>query len=712
MIYSILLISKGGVPIYKKVLRRLPIAEDKMNEESLVASIITAVIGMSQEVFGQNVSSFHLENLEVSIGSSEKAIVAVVADRGDKEAVELGRNILASIDKMLDYPDFEDGLVLSSVSERIEKFIDSLMEEISSPINKSISLFDDFLLLLERERIYEKIMKKETVTYKPPKSFVSAIKTRLLKKEKEILGYSLGELKNGNIPAVLDALTEGFTNTYWGNLCKLLFVKVGIVANTLKKDIPAPDIKTLYDILDSVKLEDFKEKGKTEEYTKLLILKDNLYKQLTNIDSMEGLSNEVIYFRSVKNDFREIIGTTDDDVEKKIIIILLAPVSSSSAPLSFINRDWEDISDYFIETWFMLDRIDLYRTIDYWEDFIGRIDDLNRLFYKMKRWSIIAALNTIPLYFDVLTKVELVKDVNLTDLKDVLSSLMRFWKNEIIASLDEPLLPSHLVLYAITIGIIIQSMLIQLVSSDDERKEILEFIPVIQKWLEEIAQNYITRRLYPDVMFSVVPKLIYHLSIISRETEQTMKETFFLVEEFLNEVKSRIIAEKSKITTMHLESIGFMAAAIPNYKRFVKNRLDSEKILSRGVELLEYIRSRLYSIKGLGLDKLFAAPIVKYYAMLVDLTREKGLADLVLLKAITLADELDDINLNRYLVLKEVLELYMEYIKKFGPMVPNWQKPIKECERTVDLLRKMKSPENLVAVIWKQCQDFRRLVAK
>ena len=219
----------------------------------------------------------------------------MVADRGDKEAVELGRNILASIDKMLDYPDFEDGLVLSSVSERIEKFIDSLMEEISSPINKSISLFDDFLLLLERERIYEKMPKKETVTYKPPKSLVSTLKTRLLKKEREILEYSLSELKSGNIPAVLDALTDGFTNSYWGSLCKLLFVKVGIVANTLKKDIPAPDVKTLYDILDTVKLEEFKEKGKTNEYTKLLILKDNLYKQLTNIDSMEGLSNEVIF---------------------------------------------------------------------------------------------------------------------------------------------------------------------------------------------------------------------------------------------------------------------------------------------------------------------------------------------------------------------------------------------------------------------------------
>ena len=713
MIYSILLISKGGVPIYKKVLRRLPVAEEKMDEESLVASIITAVIGMSQEVFGQRISSFHLENLEVSIGSSEKAIVAVISDKGDKEAVELGRNILVKIDKILDFPDFEDGLILSSVTDRIEEFINSLMEEISSPLTKASSLLEDFLLLMEREKFYEPKTKVEYTVYNPPKNVLNVLKARLLKKEKEIIEEVFNQLKNADLKTIFDQLTEAFNNSYWGNLAKLLFVKLGLMAKTLRKNVPAPEKSTLLSILSNVKTDEFKNKGKTEEYEKLLLLKDYLYKQINNLDAIDGLSMEGHYFQAIKNEAREILSKTHDDLERKIIILLLTPLSNTPSILSIIDRDWSEISDYFVEIWFMLDRIDIFKSIDYWEDLFNRISDLNRLYYKMKRWSSLAALNTLPMFFDVLLKVRTVKGIDLMYLKEILDSLNKFWLNEVVPNLDNPLVPTHLVIYGITIGTLINSYLLTLESSENVEKRMNMFKEIVLEWLEKINKEFIVRRMYPDVIFTVAPQLIYSFSIINNYMEKPVESIFHIFEDYVPEVKKRISTEeRTKLGSIHVESLGYILASLPNYLRFSNNRIDAERLLTRGAELIEYIKTRLEAFKTMDKAKLFVGPIINYYTNIVRFTREKSLADLVLLRAITMTEDLEDDDYNRYIVSLEMLELYYQYLLKFGPMVPNWQKPIKECEKSMNILRQLKGPDEITAIVWKKCHDFKKIVSR
>ncbi len=712
MIYSILLISKGGVPIYKKVLRRLPVAEEKMDEESLVASIITAVIGMSQEVFGQRISSFHLENLEVSIGSSEKAIVAVISDKGDKEAVELGRNILVKIDKILDFPDFEDGLILSSVSDRIEEFINSLMEEISSPLTKSSTLLEDFLLLMEREQYYEPINKGEIAVYNPPKNIFGVLKAKILKKEKEIIEAVIEQLKNPDLKTIFDTLTEAFNNSYWGNLAKLLFVKLGLIANTLRHDIPAPSLDTLLSILSDVKTEDFKTKGKTDQFEKLLILKDYLYKQLDNLNTLDGLSMETHYFQAIKNEARTILSKTEDELERKIIILLLTPISTSPAILSIIDKEWNEISDYFVEIWFMLDRIDLFKNIDYWEDLFNRINDLNRLYYKMKRWSSLAAISTLPMFFDVILKIRTVKDIDLGYLKEILSNLNDFWLNEVLPTLENPMIPTHLIVFGVTIGSLINAYLLTL-ESEEKIQERLEIIKTtLVEWLKKINHDYLGRRMYPDVMFTVAPQLIYSFAIINSFMDEPIREIFHIFEDYIPEIKKRISTEeRTKLGSIHIESLGFVLSSLPHFLKFVKNRIDSERILTRGAELVEYIKTRLDTFKSLDKSKVFIGPIINYYTSIVKITREKSLADLVLLRAITMSEDIKDRDYNRFIVARMLLDLYYQYIIKFGPIVPNWQKPIKECEKSMQLLRELKSPEEIIANVWKRCHDFKKLVA-
>ena len=709
MIYSILLISKGGVPIYKKVLRRLPIPSEKFDEESLVASIITAVIGMSQEVFGQKISSFSLENLEVSIGASEKAIVAVISDKGDEEAVKMGKAILSKIDTLLDFPDFEDGLVLSTATDRVEEFINSIVKEIGSPITKSMSIIEDFLLVCERDGIYKRLNKMKVDYFNPTGSVIGSLRARIGGKEKELVEQAVKSAISLNFEDSLNKLANAFSNSYWGNMAKLLFVKLGLIMYTVTDITKVPTIDYLNNVIGDIKIEQLKEKGDLEGYSKLSLLRDYLYRQLSSMRDEGGFQTEVAYFQANKSRFREILLKSESELERKLITLFITPLNSSLATLKLLNKSWRELSSYFLESWFSIDKFMSRRTITIWDELYGVLSDLTRYFYAMKRWNIHAASLIIPLFIQVLAETRNISEVDITYLKDQISRLLEVWDQEIYDKLTDGVVQLSSLFEAAAMGALLIGIL-DWITVEKEKTGIRSlFSEKILKLVERGVRCYASKRVYPETVLTYLPIVIYNVSTVCKKNPDCLAHVTELIELFNEEIKNKV-AKGEEFTVAETKSLGFVMASIKNYTEVIKSIMDREKLLSAGSETLEYIRTRLKALKMERDAEIFVAPVIEFYSSLISQTKEKSLADLVLLRSISMAEEINGVSLNNYLVNKSVLEVFRRYLQKFGPMVPRWQKPLKVCDHTVEILRKLKAPESLVAEIWSNCSDIRKIV--
>ncbi|MHA1665212.1 MAG: hypothetical protein ACTSVW_05205 [Candidatus Njordarchaeales archaeon] len=720
MIYSLLLISKGGVPIYRKILRRLPLP-DKSGEESLMAGILTAVMEMSKETFGQRIKALSFENLEVTLGVSDKAIIAIIADKGDPLANRISENLIDIIDKAIAELGVEEGLVISVSAEKLNTVITETIEKVAAPIVSVKKLVREMLSALRREIDYpEELEKIEAKTYSISKKTLSSILGGMLGKGTEQLYDTIDRIFSGNFIEALDILQEIMGGGFYGELSKGLFIKIGLLLNLFSPTIPAPPIEKIRKLINTInpveerKFPLMKKERSGEEKEYLFLMKGILEAEFDSIAVPGAIFEEKILLKNITSDL-EKIHSRGNETLLNIFTILAIPLLEESG-ISDILLEQVNGKSVFFETWAsaikIAEDIRMMEAKD-WDSILSEFRNLqDKFFDTLKKDERAATFWIIPLC-ELLDRKLIFKNASLKNVEEFISIIFDLIHKEFMQIvIKNPEIPSNIILkmaYAIAK---IAGMERFLSTEDTWNQKKDKIISALKEVLKKIRFYWAGNRIPIGIYILNMPKIVRYISRISEENaaENLLSDIIYTIIPFLNmndKDLDNIAKEEPLLWLKVMESILETTYKLAGYLR----KIEEKSFLKTITDNLEMIAIR-YGQMGVEADSCYSI-ILDIYARLIRLSDDDKEAQEYLLKAVTLYDDFYEKYPDKLcLEIKEsMLNVYISYIDMFGPLVPRWNKPVKLCNELLSEWRDLKGSEHKIAEIWKTCRDLERKVS-
>ncbi|MGQ4894547.1 MAG: hypothetical protein ACP6IQ_08000 [Candidatus Njordarchaeia archaeon] len=720
MIYSLLLISKGGVPIYRKILRRLPLP-DKSGEESLMAGILTAVMEMSKETFGQRVKALSFENLEVTLGVSDKAIIAIIADKGDPLANRISENLIDIIDKAIAELGVEEGLVISVSAEKLNTVITETIEKVAAPIVSVKKLVKEMLSALRREIDYpEELEKIEAKTYSISKKTLSSILGGMLGKGTEQLYDTINRIFSGNFIEALDILQEIMGGGFYGELSKGLFIKIGLLLNLFSPTVPAPPIEKIRKLINSInpveerKFPLMKKERSGEEKEYLFLMKGILEAEFDSIAVPGAIFEEKILLKNITSDL-EKIHSRGNETLLNIFTILAIPLLEESG-ISDILLEQVNGKSVFFETWAsaikIAEDIRMMEAKD-WDSILSEFRNLqDKFFDTLKKDERAATFWIIPLC-ELLDKNLFFKNASLKNVEEFISIIFDLIHKEFMQIvIKNPEIPSNIIL-KIAYAIAKIAGMERFLSTEDtwnQKKD--KIISALKEILKKIRFYWAGNRIPIGIYILNMPKIVRYISRILEEdaAENLLSDIIYTIIPFLNmndKDLDNIAKEEPLLWLKVMESILETTYKLAGYLR----KIEEKSFLKTITDNLEMIAIR-YGQMGVEADSCYSI-VLDIYARLIRLSDDDKEAQEYLLKAVTLYDDFYEKYPDKLcLEIKEsMLNVYISYIDMFGPLVPRWNKPVKLCNELLSEWRDLKGSEHKIAEIWKTCRDLERKIS-
>lgn len=720
MIYSLLLISKGGVPIYRKILRRLPLP-DKSGEESLMAGILTAVMEMSKETFGQRVKALSFENLEVTLGVSDKAIIAIIADKGDPLANRISENLIDIIDKAIAELGVEEGLVISVSAEKLNTVITETIEKVAAPIVSVKKLVKEMLSALRREIDYpEELEKIEAKTYSISKKTLSSILGGMLGKGTEQLYDTINRIFSGNFIEALDILQEIMGGGFYGELSKGLFIKIGLLLNLFSPTVPAPPIEKIRKLINSInpveerKFPLMKKERSGEEKEYLFLMKGILEAEFDSIAVPGAIFEEKILLKNITSDL-EKIHSRGNETLLNIFTILAIPLLEESG-ISDILLEQVNGKSVFFETWAsaikIAEDIRMMEAKD-WDSILSEFRNLqDKFFDTLKKDERAATFWIIPLC-ELLDKNLFFRNASLKNVEEFISIIFDLIHKEFMQIvIKNPEIPSNIIL-KIAYAIAKIAGMERFLSTEDtwnQKKD--KIISALKEILKKIRFYWAGNRIPIGIYILNMPKIVRYISRILEEdaAENLLSDIIYTIIPFLNmndKDLDNIAKEEPLLWLKVMESILETTYKLAGYLR----KIEEKSFLKTITDNLEMIAIR-YGQMGVEADSCYSI-VLDIYARLIRLSDDDKEAQEYLLKAVTLYDDFYEKYPDKLcLEIKEsMLNVYISYIDMFGPLVPRWNKPVKLCNELLSEWRDLKGSEHKIAEIWKTCRDLERKIS-
>jgi len=307
LIYSVLLVQERGTLILWEDLQKIKIALDK----TLIAGMLSALISVSEEVFGSNFHKIEFRNLELTFTKlpDSRVMLGVVSDQGDITTKLFINNIVPQLEEFFKFhPKLVDGSYLPSselneLSEMIKsqsvrilmpKFgeIKEILEDLYFELLDT-KLMDEiaeinYKVELEKEKIIRKISEFDKLVR-------DAIKKERPRDSRGELKKLIREIYKGDISGVLPALLQYFDLGIYGHIAKLLFVKMSILNRLFPSTENVPSISAIRETLNSVETK--KEilvymKNILNQY--LSLLSDEPARYLVSNYSLKAIEHELI----------------------------------------------------------------------------------------------------------------------------------------------------------------------------------------------------------------------------------------------------------------------------------------------------------------------------------------------------------------------------------------------------------------------------------
>ncbi|MGQ4832282.1 MAG: hypothetical protein ACP6IS_00125 [Candidatus Asgardarchaeia archaeon] len=356
MIYSVLLVQERGTLILWEDLQKIKIPLDK----TLIAGMLSALISVSEEVFGSNFRKIEFQNLELTFYKLPEShvMLGVVSDQGDPNVKIFITNLSPQLEEFFKaHPRLIEGSYLPStelneLSEMIKsQSVRILMPKFSEVRHILENLYFELLntkLMDETAEISYKIELEKEEILRKISSFDSIVRDALKRERprdsRNDLREIVKEIYRGNIAEVVPLLPKYFDLGLYGHIAKLLFVKVGLFSRLFVSLNEVPSAAVLNETLDSVE---------TKKEI-LLYIKSILSHQLSILS--DEPSKPVISNYSLKAIEHEIIARFDeisDPLIKDLYAIAVVPLQYNLPTLLMRLAEYFKDKSKALEEWCM-----------------------------------------------------------------------------------------------------------------------------------------------------------------------------------------------------------------------------------------------------------------------------------------------------------------------------------------------------------------------